>query len=553
MPRPVFTDRCRQPHCGNAAGGVADHSRRRVAWAILVSAVALNFCGRIAGAAGPDWDARRAPPSRVLPAEFERQDAVLITWDPNDEGMQQAVVDVVGSAWHDVNFYMLVPNVAAEAEAMRALRAVGVPRRAVKFLYVPTDSVWTRDFGPQVVLQRDGSSQMVDCDYGHGDRVGDDLVPAAIAPNLGMRTLRPPITADGGNIQTNGRGLALTTSSLIEHNADRGYTADEVARVFRDYYGITDLVFLEPLEGESTGHVDMFAVFVSADTVLVGKYEHDQDPVNAELLDRNAARLERVRGPGGPLRVIRVPMPPRDEKVWRTYTNVLFANGTLLVPKYPGVDPHGHATAVATYRRLLPQWRVVGIDCSRLIEWGGALHCMTMNLARVPANGDAGAVGHAPLPEPDEPRMSPAPGGRLPLGRDQEPESRRDDTRRFADVGAADDYGFSPADDHFELPTTADDRSRSAMPQRSSPLDRKRMRPGRIENTTRERLRSLRYTGERRVGSTIGEGFAPAEDLGSPRLEDSAARTSPAMFAPDHSGGMPSRSVAPFPGSRGRP
>lgn len=352
---------------------------------VLACSAVLGTSAAPAAAQDRTWSPRPQPTSRVLPAEFERQEGVLITWDANDQGMQEAMIEIVAAAWQNVNFYILVPNMGAEGQVVRALRAANVPRRAVKFLLVPTDSVWTRDFGPQVVLQRNGGSCMVDCDYGHGDRVGDDLVPAAIAPTLGMSTLRPPITADGGNIQTNGRGLALTTTSILDHNVDRNYTPEKVSKVFRDYYGIEDLVFLEPLAGESTGHVDMFAVFVSEDTVVVGEYDPRHDPVNAELLERNVARLQRVRGPNGPLRIIRVPMPPHDEKVWRTYTNVLFANGTLLVPYYPQLDPHGHALAVATYRKLLPGWKVSGIDCSQLIEWGGAIHCMTMNLARVPA------------------------------------------------------------------------------------------------------------------------------------------------------------------------
>ncbi|MCC7421764.1 MAG: agmatine deiminase family protein [Planctomycetaceae bacterium] len=352
---------------------------------VLVAMVMSLSTTSAAQAEDRTWSRRPQPSTRILPAEFSRQEGVLITWDANDEGMQEAMIEIVSAAWQHVSFYILVPNLTAEGQVVRELRARNVPRRAVKFLNVPTDSVWTRDFGPQVVLQRNGGSCMVDCDYGHGDRVGDDLVPAAIAPTLGMSTLRPPITADGGNIQTNGRGLALTTTSILDHNVDRRYTPEKVSRVFRDYYGIEDLVFLEPLAGESTGHVDMFAVFVSEDTVVVGQYDPRQDPVNSELLERNVARLQRVRGPdGAPLRIVRVPMPPHDEKVWRTYTNVLFANGTLLVPKYPQLDPHGHSVTVAAYRKLLPGWNVIGIDCSRIIEWGGAIHCMTMNLARIP-------------------------------------------------------------------------------------------------------------------------------------------------------------------------
>lgn len=498
--------------CGDSPNRLFDGQHppapRRSGWAVAV--LALGILASVVSDSRADersWSPRPQPAGRILPAEFSRQEGVLITWDANDEGMQEAMIEIVSAAWQNVNFYILVPNVGAEGQVVRALRAQNVPRRAVKFLTVPTDSVWTRDFGPQVVLQRNGGSCMVDCDYGHGDRVGDDLVPAAIAPTLGMSTLRPPITADGGNIQTNGRGLALTTTSILDHNVDRQYTPEKVSRVFRDYYGIEDLVFLEPLAGESTGHVDMFAVFVSEDTVVVGQYDPRQDPVNAELLERNVARLQRVRGPHGPLRIVRVPMPPHDEKVWRTYTNVLFANGTLLVPKYPQLDPYGHAATVATYRKLLPGWNVVGIDCSRLIEWGGAIHCMTMNLARVPAAED---VQREPLDPPPSRLLSrneiaSPPDHDLRTNEREEfpPLPERDtDPNRFQrtrdELASPADSRFEPAESRFEPSDRRDEPQRFIRPHRRQrirdrirPQDSDEWSPRREESRSRDEFRNL--------------------------------------------------------------
>ena len=42
-------------------------------------------------------------------------------------------------------------------------------------------------------------------------------------------------------------------------------------------------------------------------------------------------------------------MPPHDDGRWRTYTNVVYANGTLLVPTYPGFCPELDAEALAVY------------------------------------------------------------------------------------------------------------------------------------------------------------------------------------------------------------
>ena len=83
----------------------------------------------------------------------------------------------------------------------------------------------------------------------------------------------------------------------------------------------------------------------------------------------------------GPLHIERVTIPPPDGDVWYTYTNVVFANGVVLVPTYPDRFPELDAEALAMYRRLLPDRRVVGIDVSDLIAMRGALRCISMNIA----------------------------------------------------------------------------------------------------------------------------------------------------------------------------
>ncbi len=104
------------------------------------------------------------------------------------------------------------------------------------------------------------------------------------------------------------------------------------------------------------------------------------DPVNAAVLDRNAALLAKVRTAKGKLRVVRVPMPSNEDDLWRTYTNGLFVNGLLLLPHYPGADPVAQRKAVETFRSLLPGWDVVEVDAGKLIEREGAFRCITMHV-----------------------------------------------------------------------------------------------------------------------------------------------------------------------------
>jgi agmatine/peptidylarginine deiminase len=310
---------------------------------------------------------------------------------------------VVAATWKKLDVHVLVTGPEAQEGATAALLRAGVPLRELVFVQIPFDSIWARDYGPMVVVSADGTSALIDAEYGHGERAGDDSVPAVLAQLFGMQTVNPPLTVDGGNLLSNGAGVLVATTALLEHNADRGYGEEQVAHILGECYGGSHVVFLEPLSGEQTGHVDVFATFVSADTIVVGEYDPQVDAVNAEILDRNADRLATVQTPNGPLNVCRIPMPSNAEGVWRTYTNVLYANGTLLVPTYPGVDPQGQETAFALYRDLLPGWTVVGIDCSGLIEWGGAIHCITRNLCHVPRQSNVARNARGGLPGPAGP------------------------------------------------------------------------------------------------------------------------------------------------------
>ena len=367
--------------------------------------------------------------SARLVAEFERQEGVLLGWEPADAGVQRAILDIVRAAWARVPVLMLVTNAREERRVRRALRNTGLPEHAVRFIHLQADTIWARDFGPMVLTEGNGKFHFLDAGYGDAERTGDDAVPARLGQLLGVQSVDAPLYLDGGNLLHNGAGLVLTTSATLDRNDDGTFGDEQLRGILEQYYAARDLVILEPLQGEPTGHVDMFATFVARDTVVVGAYSPDDDPVNARILDWNASRLEGLPTPNGPLKVVRIPMPPHDAEVWPSYTNVLFANGRLLLPVYPRLDPTGGVRAAAVFRRLLPGWRIAPIDCSTLIELGGAIHCVTMNLPRLP---DLGRPGKGPVH---------GIGGRRIAARGPQPRSA----------------GWKPASTGAEPPSSADD------------------------------------------------------------------------------------------------
>lgn len=331
------------------------------------------------------------PPELRLPAEFEPQKAIVFAPDLRLDGVDGATFAAIFKALENkVRLVAVLPEDYDLEQFHSAMTSHGVGRDAIRLIRLPYNSSWIRDYGPIFVENRK-RLLAADTEYRFTTRFDDDRIPAGVASHFHTNATASPLLIEGGNLLSNGKGLCVTTTAVIRDNssgfdAKRGHGHDYnealVTELMRRHFGCEEVIYLEPLAGEGTSHVDMFTVFTSADTVVVGQYHPAVDPVNAELLDRNAERLSSVVVDGRPLRVVRIPMPTNRDGVWRTYTNVLFANGTLLVPSYPGVDPEAERAAVEIYRRLLPDWNVVAIDISTLIRKGGGLHCLAVNVPK---------------------------------------------------------------------------------------------------------------------------------------------------------------------------
>jgi agmatine/peptidylarginine deiminase len=329
--------------------------------------------------------------SGVLPADFEHHDALLLgfTWSLG-EIWKKVCLQIVAATWQHVEIIILVPDTPAQEMLIESLREINVPLDRIHFYQIPVNTVWVRDYGPLVIKTGERGFKWVDLQYGAIERSRDDNLPSALGRLMRLPRVRACIAFDGGNLLTNGRGLCLATTQLLERNREFGYPEKYVTETVKRLLGAEETVYLEKLEGEKTGHVDLFAAFTAPDTVVVGDYS-GVDPVNAAILDRNAERLSKVVRASGPLRVVRLPMPPRGRDGFGgTYTNVLFANGVLLVPSWPNLPRETEDRVMATYRRLLPGWDVAGIDVGNLISHGGALRCVSLPLYRTrPMNGAA--------------------------------------------------------------------------------------------------------------------------------------------------------------------
>ncbi len=326
--------------------------------------------------------------SRV-PAEFEPQEALLLPVGLLADEAPEVLTGLMAATRRRAAVVGIVADAGQRDRVAKALHAQGLPQTGIQFAELPHNTKWIRDYGPIFVRLSNHRRAAIDTEYPETGRDDDDAIPVKLAERFRARLIPAQIVFEGGNLLSNGEGLCVTTTAAIFRNSDQEDSEARVCRVFRDCFGAEQTVFLEPLMGEQTGHVDMFACFTAPDVIVVGTYAPELDALNAALLNRNAERLEGLPTPRGPLRVVRIPMPPHKDGNWRTYTNVVFANGALLMPTYRGVDRAGRETAFELFARLLPGWEVIGIDCTTLIRGGGALRCIStgvpLDVPRAPA------------------------------------------------------------------------------------------------------------------------------------------------------------------------
>ncbi len=318
-----------------------------------------------------------------MPAEFEHHDALMIGFNELVDLHPQTLVEIVRAIDRRIKILGLISRPEQEQATLDLLESHGLPTDNVRFFLWPATSMWVQDFGPQELVN--GDVRVVDFDYRHPCRDEENQLPMAFAATFGMKITHCKLTLEGGSFLSNGRGLCISSVELIEQNQARQYDIPAIARILKEDFHFTQWAYLMPLSGELTGHLDMFLTIVDPATVVLSSYDAEEDAANAARMDEAAKTLSTLRVDGKPLRIVRIPAPASRDGVWRSYTNVIYANGVLLVPQYPDFSPDLDQRALEIYRELLPGWKVVGIDASKLITKRGSLHCLSLNLPVMPA------------------------------------------------------------------------------------------------------------------------------------------------------------------------
>lgn len=319
-----------------------------------------------------------------IPPEFEQQDALLLSWKDWAMETQLQLIETVSPR---IKLIVLVDDRQTSEFLQDLLAERRVPTSQVHVEILKTDTVWTRDYGPEIAITRGGQVAWIDTasmDFGTESRDADADLAYDLARSFRIPRVRTPLYMEGGGILTNGDGVVAVASRIVDHCFSRGMTKEELRDSLHRYWGPGEIVDLQSLSGEKTGHLDWFATFPKPDTIIIGQYGAE-DPENMAILNSNARLLSGLETTHGPLQVQRIPMPPHEPDFFGgSYTNVVYANGLLLVPSWKNAPKGMEDHVRKVYQDLLPDWEIQFIESTSLGRRNGSLHCLTKQI-RLPA------------------------------------------------------------------------------------------------------------------------------------------------------------------------
>ncbi|GIT98624.1 agmatine deiminase family protein [Sulfurovum sp. TSL1] len=333
----------------------------------------------------------------VMPAEWERQRAVLLSF-PHEE-----------TDWHDrdnpadleasLSPFIRIAQAIAYGEAVyiickekEKIANMFCSTRNMTFIEIPTNDTWIRDYG-YISIKENDEVKLLDFTFdGWGGKFEaslDNAVNTALHQKgyLGTTPLEQiDFVLEGGSIESDGEGTILTTSEcLCNPNRNGGLNKKEIEEKLHTYLGAQRVLWLDHgyLAGDDTdSHIDTLARFVNTTTIMYVKCE-DKEDEHYEALQQMEAQLQGFTTvEGKPYTLIPLPMCEAKynddgERLPATYANFLITNDALIYPTY---DDKNDTKVGEIFKGVFPDREIIPVNCLKLIEQGGSLHCSTMQI-----------------------------------------------------------------------------------------------------------------------------------------------------------------------------
>jgi len=335
----------------------------------------------------------------LMPAEWEHHDGTWLAWPHNEETWPGKLAEVehiwlqmIEALGEGETIHLLLNEHRTEKHIRKKLRQRKINLKNIRTYPVSTVDVWLRDTGPIFIRQHKGDGPTIAACQGNFNAWGqkyreflkDRSLPKRIASAANIPLIIPDFTFEGGAVEVNGQGSCLTTEScLLNKNRNSRFSRSDVEKRLHQFLGIQHVVWLpQGLEGDDTdGHIDRFARFVNANTILCARARGSGDP-NYKALEQSYKLLKEARNQNGKtFEVLALPTPssPITDQTRKPlpadYANFYIGNNVVLVPTYGDAQDD---KALGILKDIFPGRKIIGIHSASLIIGLGALHCVTL-------------------------------------------------------------------------------------------------------------------------------------------------------------------------------
>ena len=336
-----------------------------------------------------------------MPAEWETQESVWISWPHNKETWPANMLKEVENSYAEFvkalhtgqKINILVNDGKSEENIKIKLKKSKISLNKVFFYQIFNVDGWMRDCGPTfVVNDKTMQKAMVKWIFNAWGNKYDDLredegIQYKINKFLKLKMFEPKIVLEGGSIEVNGTGTLLTTKQcLLNKNRNPALTKKQIEKYLRNYLNVSNILWLkEGIVGDDTdGHIDDIARFVNQNTVICA-FEDNENDENYEILKENYELLSKMKDEkGNQLNIIKLHMPgfvgDKERRYPASYCNFYIGNESVVVPVF------GHENdkkALAIIQELFPKRKVVGINSREMVYGFGSFHCLSQQEPKI--------------------------------------------------------------------------------------------------------------------------------------------------------------------------
>lgn len=322
-------------------------------------------------------------------AEFEPVKEIIFAWPKwYDLGydfkfkrpmQEKYFLEVVGHLVKSVNVNILINNPFFKKRILSLLNGKNISTEHIRFSNIFTDSIWIGDYGP-IFVEKNGSFEIVDfCCWSLKFRPIEDWFPTIYGLKNRIKTNYKAnfnLALEGGNYLTDGKGTGFISSQIFEYN--KKMSEDQIKFYLKQTLGLKKVIILEKEKTGGTRHVDMFIKLLNQDTILVGKYQ-DENDINYKIMETNVKTIKH-----NGYKVIRIPILYDPEKDFtRSYTNAVIINGTrkkiVFIPKY-GIPQD--MEVIKIYKKLMPEYEIISLDSTDISKGFGGIHCVLKGIPK---------------------------------------------------------------------------------------------------------------------------------------------------------------------------